>query len=486
MPKSAADRSKWQAFAACVAVASLTILDLSKVNVGIPAIEQSLGADSSDVQLIVAGYALAFGLVLVPAGRYGDLHSRRRMFIIGLALFAVSSLLCSVAPEAWMLIAARLLQGVSAGILMPQVIGLIQQLFTGAERGRAFGLFGAVIGLATAFGPALGGLLIELGGQDFGWRLIFLVNVPLTAILLPIAMRLLPRTQPGTDAPGDLDPVGALLLGAATFTLMLPLVLTTGSPDDDPRRWAWLAVFAASAAAFVSWELRYARHGKTPIVDFRLFRVDGYLNGLLVATTFFAAMPATFLILTLYLQQGLGLAALYAGLVTAPFALASAVTSWYSGGFVHRVGRPLVVAGLAAVIVGFAATALVGIMLPQEWAPWAMAATMTVAGAGGGIVIAPNQTLTLEHVPVAHGGVAGSIIQVGQRVGTALGIASATAAFYATIFAEAGEEPQIMVFHDAFRNGTLVVVALLLVALGVGIADLRRRREKATSWARPR
>ncbi len=148
----------------CVAVAAITILDLSKVNVALPSIEEALGAGSTELQLIVSGYVLTFGLVLVPMGRLGDQRSRRALFIVGLSLFTVTSLLCAIAVSPVMLMVARLLQGVAAGIQMPQVLGLIQQLFQGKERGRAFGLFGATIGIATAFGPTLGGLLILVGG----------------------------------------------------------------------------------------------------------------------------------------------------------------------------------------------------------------------------------------------------------------------------------------------------------------------------------
>ena len=470
------DRTRWQAFAVAVSVASLTILDLSKVNVGIPAIEEAFGAGPTEIQLIVAGYVLAFGIVLVPAGRFGDLHSRRRMFLIGLVVFLIASLLCAIAPTVEFLAASRILQGVSAGLLMPQVLGLIQQLFTGAARGRAFGIFGAVIGLATAFGPTLGGLLIGIGGPDLGWRLIFWMNVPLVIALFPVAYKLLPRTQPSTGAAKDLDLVGAALLGATVLSLMLPFVLTTGAPSDDPARWWWLAAFAGLATLFVGWERRYTAGGRSAIVDFSLFRIGGYRNGTLIATFYFAAMPATFLILSLFLQLGLGLEPVYAGMVTIPFALASAVTSWYSGKIVATWGRSIVVLGLVGVVVGFGGVLASAFLLPADVSPWAVAAFMTIAGAGGGAVIAPNQTLTLADVPVTSGGVAGSIGQVGQRVGTAVGIAAATAAFYATIYAEEGTVGQLMVYQDAFRNAAFIILTFVGLALLLAVLDLRGRR----------
>jgi MFS family permease len=227
------DRARWQAFAVAVSVAALTILDLSKVNVGLPSIEKSLGAGATELQVIVAGYALAFGLALVPSGRLGDIYSRKIMFVIGLSGFTAASLVCALAPNIETLVIGRVLQGVAAGVQMPQVLGLVQQLFRGEARGRAFGVFGATIGVSTAFAPSLGGLLILLGGPEDGWRLLFWMNIPLGVAAIFFALRLLPhRTGPRRDS--NLDLIGVLLLGIATFSLLFPFVLTTG---DLPRRW---------------------------------------------------------------------------------------------------------------------------------------------------------------------------------------------------------------------------------------------------------
>jgi len=461
-----------------VAVAALTILDLSKVNVGLPSIEESLGAGPSELQTIVAGYALAFGLVLVPFGRLGDIKSRRTLFLIGLTAFTLTSLFCALAPNALMLVIGRFLQGVAAGIQMPQVLGLIQQLFQGAERGRAFGLFGAIIGLSTAFGPTLGGLLIAIGGETDGWRLLFWMNVPLGILLFFSAGRLLPKTQTHSGK-ADIDPVGIVFLGVLVVSLMLPFVLTTGGPEDDPRRWLLLLLAAAAAAGFYLWEKRYSRRGRTPIVRFALFRLGSYRNGLLIATVYFAAIPATFLLTTLYLQQGLGLEPVFAGMVTIPFALSSAVTAWIGGRLVETKGRALVVAGLCVVIVGFGLALLAAVLPPPELSPWLMSAALAIAGAGGGFVISPNQTLTLAEIPVTDGGVAGSMAQVGQRVGTAVGVAAATSTFFATLYAESAEPDSIVAYHDAFRNGALVALSLIAVALILGLIDLRQRHRSS-------
>lgn len=479
-PAVANDRSRWQAFGVCAAVAALTILDLSKINVGLPTIESSLGGGPTELQLIVAGYALAFGLVLVPAGRLGDIHSRKGLFALGLSAFVAASIMCAVAPTIEVLVIGRMLQGVAAGIHMPQVLGLIQQLFHGRERGKAFGLFGAIIGLSTAFGPTLGGLLIAAGGEQDGWRLLFWMNVPLGLLALAFALYLLPGRQRRERQHTELDIVGILFLGVAVFSLMLPFVLTTGGAEDNPARWWWLVGFVVGALAFILWERRFLAAGKAPVVHFGLFRLSSYRNGVFISTAYFAAAPAVFLISTLYLQTGLGLAAVYAGMVSIPFALVSAYTSWMGGRLVERLGRRLVLIGLLLVAIGFGLFIPAALLTPPEVVPWVLAGLMAIAGAGGGFVISPNQTLTLADVPVAHGGVAGSIGQVGQRVGTAVGVAAATSTFYATVYREEGAEGVIVAFSDAFALGMTVALGIIVVAIVVAIADLWPRRTTAS------
>jgi MFS family permease len=220
-------------------------------------------------------------------------------------------------------------------------------------------------------------------------------------------------------------------------------------------------------------------------VNFALFRRSSYRNGLLIATVYFAAIPATFLLTTLYLQEGLGLEPVFAGMTTIPFALTSAYTAWLGGRLVERRGRALVVAGIAIVIVGFGLTVAAAILSPPEWTPWLMAAALAVAGFGGGFVVAPNQTLTLAEVPVAEGGVAGSMAQVGQRVGTAVGVAAASSTFFATLYAESDLPDRLEVYHDSFRNGVFVSLGLIVIALVLGLLDLRRRRIEGAASADP-
>ena len=473
------EAGKRRAFAVSIAVAVLTILDLSKVNVGLPSIERALHTGPTELQIIVAGYALAFGLALVPGGRLGDVLSRRTMFLVGLAVFTVCSLLCALAPTAGILLVARFLQGVGAGLQMPQVLGLAQELYQGEARGRALGVYGASIGLGTALGPTIGGALIALGGEQDGWRLIFWMNVPLGALLLVLAARSFPRGR-SSEGGRSLDPVGVVLLGLTVVAFMLPFVLTTGQRGDSPWRWASLLGAALLLLAFIRWERRYDASGRTPAVDLGLFRRSSYRNGLLVATAWFAAGPATFLLNTLLLQEGLGLAPVFAGMVTIPFALASAGSSYLAGRLVNRYGRSLVVLGLVVAAVGFGLSLAAAVLSPRELTPWLMAAGLLVAGAGGGSVVSPNQTLTLSEVPVSEGGVAGSVAQVGQRVGTAIGVAGASAVFFSLLNADlAGSK--LGDYHLAVLGGGGLAIVVLLAALGFALADLHHRRTQGTA-----
>ncbi len=468
---------RWRAFWVCVSVAALTILDLSKVNVALPSIETAFGAGSTQLQIVVSGYVLMFGLALVPFGRLGDQRSRKTLFLVGLTLFLAMSVVCALAPTIEILIAGRLVQGLAAGIQMPQVLGTIQQIFVGKERGRAFGLFGATIGIATAIGPTLGGLMIAVGGAQDGWRWIFWMNVPLCLIVIAGVVGLLPRTRRPTPGKLQLDPVGLTLLALTIVTLMWPFLFTTGSPDDDPRRWWTLVLFVVSATAFTWWERRYAASGRSPLVPFRLFSISSFRNGTLVVTTYFTAIPAMFLLTTLFLQAGVGLEPVYAGMVSIGFAVVSAGSAWIGGNLVGRLGRPLVVGGLVIVLVSIVALAIVAYTVPADAVAYAMAGVMAVAGAGAGLVVAPNQTLTLADIPTRSGGLAGSVGQLGQRIGTAVGTAVGLSLFYSTIYRESDADHHgLDVYHDAYAYGMVAVGIFVALALLIGVIDLGARR----------
>nr|WP_206320914.1 MFS transporter [Streptomyces zingiberis] len=448
----------------------ITLLDISIVNVGLPSIRAGLKAPESDIQWVLSGYALALGLLLVPAGRIGDARGRRQMFMLGLSLFAVASALCGAAQSSGWLVFARFFQGLAGGILTPQVSALIQQMFRGAERGRAFGYFGTVIGLSTAVGPVLGGVIIQVFGVEHGWRWIFFVNLPVCLVALVLARFLLPGPESAArPCARDLDPVGIVLLGAGVALLLIPLV--EAQQWKGAGKWLLLPAAAVFLLLFVRWERRHARTAE-PLVDMGLFTLRSYALGSLIMLFYFAGFTSIFFVFTLYLQVGLGYSALQAGLAITPFALGSAVAAAFSGRFVHRYGRALVVAGLLAVAAGLGGVVLAVYMVPGQAAGWAVALPLLLAGLGGGSVISPNQTLTLAEVPPARGGSAGGVLQTGQRIGSATGIAVAGSVFFSSL--AAGGKGQD--WAAAFRHSLGISVVLVGLALVVAVIDLRARR----------
>ncbi|MEU8515377.1 MFS transporter [Kitasatospora sp. NPDC048722] len=456
---------RWRALAVCLVAGFMTLLDVSIVNVALPTVRTGLHMSESGLQWVLSGYALAFGLVLVPAGRLGDARSRRAVFLTGLALFTLASALAGAAQGQTWLVLARLFQGAAGGVLVPQVSGFIQTLFQGAERGRAFGALGSTIGVSTAVGPLLGGLLIHLFGPQDGWRWVFLVNLPIGIAALPVAYHLLPPPPPADERAGhrDFDPVGVVLLGGGTVVLLLPFV--QAQQWHSPARWLLLPVAVLLLGAFVGWERHYARR-REPLVNMELFAVRPYAAGVALSLVYFAGFTAIFFIFTLYLQAGLHYSALAAGLSITPFAVGSAVSAALGGRVVTRLGRRLVVFGLVLVLVGLGASVLAVRLGPGTWAGWATAVPLLVAGTGSGLVISPNQTLTLSQVPLARAGSAGGVLQTAQRVGSAVGIAIVGSVFFAHA---RGRNPD---WALAFELGATVAAGLVLAALVVATMDL--------------
>jgi EmrB/QacA subfamily drug resistance transporter len=464
------DRRRWHAFTVCIVAAFMTLLDVSIVNVALPSIRTGLHASQSDVQWVLSGYALTFGLALVPAGRFGDARGRRNVFIAGLALFTASSAAAGLAPNAPWLIVARLVQGAAAGILNPQVIALVQQLFRPEERGRPFGILGATIGISTAIGPLLGGALIQVAGVEEGWRWVFYVNIPVGILAMVLGWRLIPERPAQRRQCESLDPVGVALLGAGVVLLLLPLV----QEQQWPGRTKWLLAVAAVAvlAGFVGWERRHGRRSQ-PVIDLSLFRRKSYALGLLIGLLYFAGFTAIFFLYTLYLQSGLHYSPLLAGLAITPFAIGSAVAATVGGRIVNRFGRPLVAVGLALVVLGLAATIMAVHFVPGHAVALATAVPLLVAGLGSGLSITPNQTITLSEVPPRGGGSAGGVIQTGQRIGSAIGIAVVGSIFFANLAATHGH------WSQAFRTALLMAIGLVLVALIAALADIFTGRQAA-------
>jgi EmrB/QacA subfamily drug resistance transporter len=469
--QAAGHPGRWHALMVSQLAAFMALLDVSIVNVALPSIQHDLNAAPATAQWVVSGYALTFGLALIPAGRLGDSLGRRRMFLIGLSAFVLTSALSGMAPTAGLLIAARLLQGAAGGMLIPQNSGLVQELFQGAERGRAFGIIGATVGVATAVGPVAGGLILTAFTGPDAWRWVFYVNVPIGLAALLLARRFVPAVGTAGRRRAHLDAVGALLLGGAVLGVLLPVV---NADSGGMGQLGWLfGVAGLLLAAFAWWEARTARRGRQPLLPPGLFRIPGFAAGSVIGGVYFIGFTGIWLVLALFLQHGLGYTPLRSGLAVTPFALGMAAAAAIAGRLVPRLGRWLTVIGLATTVIGLVATAL---MLPHATGAvtaWQIAAPLLLAGFGGGMVTSPNLTLTLEHVPVAMAGAAGGALQTAQRIGAAVGSAVLVTIFYHQL-SQVGTA-----YATAISDTLLYAAGFMVLALSLAIVDLARQAQRS-------
>lgn len=461
----------WKAFSVVMAAGFVGLLSVSIVNVALPAIESSLHATPTQFQWIVAGYAVAFGLLLVPSGRLGDVVGRRPVFLIGSLLFMLTSLACGLSTTAEILVIMRVLQGIGASITTPQVIGFIQELFQGRERARAFGIFGMVVSISSAIGPALGGILVSGLGPEWGWRSVFLVNIPFSIFILVMGPKLLPAPQKrekGTKL--NLDTVGLVLMAAGVLASMLPFILATDPAygvENSP--WYLIGVGVAFGALFTAWELWRESHQHAVVMPRALMKNAGFTLGSAVSTGFFAGWTGVFIVLTLYLQQGLGMAAWLAGLIQVPLALLGAYGSQRSSVWMAMSGRWLVFIGLVVTMAGLGLMAVSAIVLSEDFAWLGIVIAGAIAGFGSGITISPNQTFALAEVPVTQAGAAGGVLQTVQRVGSAVGIAGVTLVFFATRF-----DTSLEGYAHAFAISMAFIIALMAIGAICALADALR------------
>ncbi|MEI5674206.1 MULTISPECIES: MFS transporter [unclassified Nocardioides] len=456
---------RWRILGVSLVVGFMSLLDVSIVNVAIPSMQDGLDTSAGTVQWVVSGYALAFGLTLVAGGRLGDAHGRRRMMLIGLAGFTVASAAVGLAPNAPLVILARLAQGAFAGLLTPQNSGLIQQLFRGRERAKAFGLFGFTVSTASATGPVLGGLIIAVAGEEDGWRWLFLVNVPIGLVAAVAVMRMVPKRRPDSEpADNRIDVPGAVLLGLTVLCLLYPVVSIEGGHRLPLVLLAGVPLFGW---AFVRWERRTTHRGHPPLLDLRLLRtLPGYVNGLAIGALYFTGFTGLLLVLSIHLQESLGLSPLQAGLAIMPFAVGSAIGAPLAGRYVSDAGRILTVAALAVMVVGVVLVALLAPGRDPIW-PWLLP-TLLLTGLGGGAVVSPNITLTLAEVPPRMGGAAGGALQTGQRIGASIG-----AALLVTVYQVSADSVST---DAALRAALLTGAGLVLVALAMAFRGWRQAR----------
>ncbi|MFD7586072.1 MFS transporter [Kitasatospora sp. NPDC059811] len=466
-PRERFDAAGRRVLLVCVAGGFTTLLDQSVLNTSIPALRESLHAQPAHLQWIVAGYSLAFGLALIPGGRLGDVRGRKWLFVTGLALFTLVSLVSATATAPEVLIAARLLQGVGAGLVNSQMIGTLQDVFDGQLRARALGMYAVTGGLAFALGPPIGGAVLAAAGPEHGWRLTFLLNVPFGLATVALAVRHLPRPRPSARH-ADLDLVGLLLVAALTLALMLPFV--------QPPGWTgWLAFVAVAVlllGALAWWQRRYARSGGHPLIHPALTRSAPYALGTVTAMAQFGSSLAAGLVLTMFLQDGLGLSPMGAALVALPSAVAMGVASALAWRVVQRFGRRTVTAGMTGSALVMLASGLVAHWAPAAVLPWLLALLQLFGGASIGVMGATNQAYVLRHAPAEAAGVSGAILQMAQRIAAAVAV-SALSGVYLRQTAGGGDH------RSAYLATSAVCAAVAALAVLASVFAGRRAAREA-------
>ncbi|WP_081983257.1 MFS transporter [Streptacidiphilus albus] len=401
--------------------AFLPMLDFFIVNVALPTIDRDLTAGPATLELFVAGYGIAYAVLLVLGGRLGDLFGRRRLFIAGSIAFGLTSLACGIAPTALALVAARVAQGAASALMLPQALATIQSATQGERKARAMGIYGAVGGISVVIGQVLGGVLLSADLFGTGWRLIFLVNVPVAAAAALLALRSVPETRSADPARVDLP--GTALLAATLLALLVPLM--EGRALGWPWwTWALLAAFPFLVAAFVTVERRAERAGAVPLLPFSLLRIHGLRTGLTMAVPFFAGFGGFMLVMAVALQQGLYEGPIASGLAMVPMAVGFFTASLAGPRLLNRFGSKVITTGAVVQLVGLAVLALtVGL----DWSglsPLVLLPGMAIAGTGQGLVMPPMIRLILSEIPAARAGVGGGMFATTQQSSLALGIAT--------------------------------------------------------------
>ncbi|MET9222189.1 MFS transporter [Streptomyces sp. NPDC003300] len=401
--------------------AALPMVDFFIVNVALPTIDRDLHAGPAVLEMVVAGYGVAYAVLLVLGGRLGDMFGRRNLFLWGLGLFAVTSLACGVAPSAWTLVAARVAQGAASALLLPQALATIQSATSGGARGKALSYYGATAGIASVVGQVLGGVLVSADIAGSGWRAIFLVNVPVAAVALALALKSVPETR--SAHPARIDKPGTALLAVTLITLLLPL--TEGRAAGWPL-WSWvlLTVFPLAAAAFVAVERRGERDGGNPLIPPSLLRVHSVRSGLLLIVPFCLGFGGFMFVVAVAMQDGLRFGALEAGAALAPLCAAFFAASLLGPRMVARFGRRVVTAGSLVQGVGLVALAATfhyggtGLSIAE------LAPSMAVIGFGQGFVLPVVLRIVLSEVPAAQAGVGSGAMATTQQSSLALGVAT--------------------------------------------------------------
>jgi EmrB/QacA subfamily drug resistance transporter len=457
----------WRAVSIVLVGAFMALLDTTIVNVALPSIRTGLHASSASLEWIVSGYALSYGLALVPGGRAGDRFGHKRLFLVGLTIFTLASVGCGISQTQGEIVAARIVQGLGAGLFYPAISATIQRAFTGAARSKAFGVLGAVIGVSTAMGPLLGGLLIAAVGVHDGWRWVFGVNLFIGAVAIPIAAWRLPAAESYTRR--GFDPVGLGLLTGGLLLLMVPLI--EGQQDGWPA-WTWIC-FGCCLVLFVMlarWEVAADARGGDPLLKPGLIRQSSFTAGAIFAIAFFGGFSSIFFTVSILWQEGLAHSALITGLVIAPYSVGTLTAAANSDKLSARLGRLVLVLGCSLLLIGLALVILVIHLTQSGVNGWDLTGPLLLAGVGTGMTIAPNQDFVLATVPRREAGTAAGILGTSQRLGTAIGIAVVGTVLFGSLKFGPGPRPTASAFIHSAQLALLTNLGFMFVALVLVLA----------------
>jgi predicted MFS family arabinose efflux permease len=447
---------RWWVLAIVASAQFMFGVDAFIVNVAIPTIASELHASAAQIEAVIAIYLIAYATLVVTGGRLGDIYGTRNVFVAGVFGFTVTSLWCGLAQSGPELIVARLAQGATAALMVPQVLATIHLLFADASRARAFGIYGIVLGLAGAAGFLLGGILVTLDLAGLGWRVVFFVNVPFGAIIIAAALKTMPIVP--RRAGTRLDIPGAIVLFTGLLCLIGPLLF---GHDLNWSPWVWLAMAAGVAiiAAFVRLERAVARRGGMPLIDLALLSDAAFMRGLVAAFFFFFANLSFYLVMTMFMQNALHIPPLHAGLVFVPLALTFVIASRHSGARARHRGILVLIEGCALQIIGLAALAAL-----IEWvnAPSAvmLALVLTIFGYGQGLVMAPLSSAVLSTVKPASAGAGSGMYGTTAQIANAAGVAAIGAVYFA-IEAAGSARSALVAASALFAFSIIVCVAFL-------------------------
>jgi EmrB/QacA subfamily drug resistance transporter len=427
VPNPVDSSRRWWVLAIVVAAQFMAGVDAFIVNVAIPTIAVELRASSAQVEAVIAIYLIAYATLMVTGGRLGDIYGTRKIFLAGVLGFTLTSLWCGLAQSGTELILARLAQGATAAAMVPQVLATIHTLFADGARGRAFGIYGIVLGLSGAVGFLLGGILVTLDLAGLGWRAVFFVNVPIGLLIIAAAWQMMPQAprRPGTR----LDIPGSIVLFAGLLCLIGPLLF---GRDAHWAPWVWLvmATGVAILAAFLRLERRVAANGGMPLVDLNLLADAAFMRGLCAVFFFFFANLSFYLVMTLFMQNGLHIAPLQAGFLFAPLAVAFVIASRHSGVRARHRGTRVLIEGCAVQIAGLAALAAVIASIAAPTAPM-LALPLLIVGYGQGLVMAPLSGAVLSTVQAASAGSGSGMYGTTAQIANGAGVAAIGALYFA-------------------------------------------------------